>query len=126
MSFHLCGFYDNIASGAVSDINPISDDVLATADGAIVSSSENHIFAGLAMDESLDRARVSTPSLNSLATPHLRPIISAATMPTNPNIAEWLDAPLRVSPGQGFSCDAYQASGVAKDAYVLLWLAQNF
>lgn len=127
MTFHASVFHNSVAAGSgLTALNPINDDVLAIENNAIVCSSKNSIFAGLGMGDSLNRARISTPTLNSLAAPFLRPIISQSSVPTNPNVAEWLDSSVEVAPGEGVSAEAVHDSGLTQNLYVLLWFANEF
>lgn len=126
MAFHLAAFYGLIPTGSTaSNLPAITDDVFAVENGALLNSTGSDVFAALAMGEDLSRIYVTTPRLRSLSPPYIRPIIIGATVPNDPNVAEWLDGPLDILPGESLSCQVIHDNVGTKAQYALLWLARE-
>lgn len=127
MSFHLVGFRALTATAILQQLTAITDDVFGSEEGAFISSSDVKIIAGFAMGDSLQRATMSIPTQDSivLSSPHIRPIVSSATMISDPNLAEWFDRPVPLRASEFVQIKAEQTSGGAADVRALLWFATH-
>lgn len=73
------------------------------------------------------RAQIVAPSLLRVGYPNIRPldvVASGAGAPANPNVANWLDAPVGLKPAEGLSAQA-TAGATTGRAFVVLWLADK-
>jgi hypothetical protein len=111
MTWHVAAFFETIDNVAGTDVNALADQVLSIQNNHFVLDRPMDLIAAMAMSATLTRARVASATMRMVANPYIRPTITAAIPPANPNI--WLldHSPFRIPPYEEIQCLA--TSGVA-------------
>lgn len=94
---HLLAWFISIGQTADTDVTPVSDPVFLVQNGHFVPSINVRLMWAAMMSATLNRVRVATPKTRVVTNPYIRPIIEAAVPPSNPAVANWLDAPFSLN-----------------------------
>lgn len=96
--WHLAAWYDTRA-GAVTNqpMATVNDGILTSQADYFLAPSEAELIFSAAGSAQMTNARLDTPSLREVGLPSLQPInLSAATIPSPVNVADFLLSPIRV------------------------------
>lgn len=91
--WHLLAWFISIGQTADTDVTPVTDPVFLVQNGHFLPQTSIRMLWSAAMSATLNRARFATPKTRIVTNPWIRPIIEAATPPSNPAVCSWLDSP---------------------------------
>lgn len=96
MAFHLLAYEESIDSTANFDLDAIPDDVINRQNDHFFPSIDLSMLFATAMSATLNRGRIVSPTLRQITNPQIRPIVAAATPPTDVEVADYRDIPFRL------------------------------
>lgn len=110
---HTVAWRVSAADATLVDITPVPDSVMAVNNAHFVPQVDNSILYAYAGAATLNRARLSSPSLRQVSTPWIRPQGTALVPLDEPNIADYRANPLTVRGLEELAFEAMQTTGGA-------------
>lgn len=123
--FHLAAYFEAIDNVAGTDVSALSDDILTIQNNHFVLSSPMDLVMAAAMSATLVRARLASPSMRQIASPYIRPTITAAAPPANPNLWTLWDNPFRIPPYEEIQMQATAGPAMTEPFTGLVWLSNG-
>lgn len=123
--FHLAAYTEVIGNTADTDVDALTDDILAINNAHFTLDTPKLLLAAAAMSATILRAKVASPTMRQLASPFIRPPIVAAIPPANPNM--WLldHNPFVIPPYEEIQLQATSGVAMTERFTALLWLASQ-
>jgi len=121
--FHLLAYYFNQVVSADSILAAVSDPVYAIQSSQFQIPEDMKMIAAYAGGLTMTRARVVTPSLRLRGIPQIYPFHQLLLPPTDPNIMDMREWPLRIYKEENLEVDVTQITGTAHD-YAGIWIAK--
>lgn len=121
--FHLAAFSASVANGTTNtDVAALSDDILTIQNSHFLLPQDMWLAQVVGMGVGINRHRITSPTLRQITQPQVRPVISGATPPTNPNVMFLHKRPIRVRGGEELAYQATHDDAGAQIQVGLIWL----
>ena len=128
MSFHLLGFTASLGAAAANTALGAVADAEFSRRGT--AGSETYVFtepykllAASHNAASATRARINMPTLNEVCRAQIYPPNRSATIPSNPQIADYRDSPIDLPENEDLGIEASNDAAGAEQTYVFCWIA---
>lgn len=123
MPFHLSAYSTSIATGVETDLTAVTDGIIPIQNGHLIPQMPAQILFAAAMATNLQRARLTSPTLQQQTTPFIRGIM-AGLVPTSPaQIATYLLNPLDITKLEELQVLAFQNAAGAQRVTALIGLS---
>lgn len=123
--WHLAAFSESISAGTDTDVNALIDDILTIQNSHFMLREDMNLMACAAMSATLDRAKLSTPTMRIVAAPYVRPMIVGTTPGSNPNVQLLDKNPTRIPWGEEVQMLATAAPAGSEQFTAILWLSRG-
>lgn len=126
MCFHTVALTTSSLGTTYTAIPGVLDSIFPPSGNGILLPSDLWLVAGYASSATMQRARVTAPSLLRVGYPSLRPVQQSpkgAPVP-DPNFATFLDRPLRLRGSESIGVEGVCAAG-SERAVAFLWIADQ-
>jgi len=115
MAFHTFVNYVSIGTTANTDVPALADGIFTITNNHILPQKNYDLPYAFAMSATLDRARMVTPNFRQITLPFIRPVEASALPVDDPNLADYVDNPLRIIGLEEFSIQATSAVAMGSE-----------
>lgn len=124
--FHLVAFEEAIGTNANTDMDAITDDILAIQNSHFFPGEDLDLIFAAACSATANRARIVTPKLRQITPPIIQPPDANATFGADPNLAVYRDSPLRLRAGEEIAVEFTSDIAMGTEqAYAILGLSRG-
>lgn len=119
MAFHLATYQATVdGSGGFTRVNAVNDPGMTISNNGYLLPSDHQCLFAYAQGATMNRTRIVSPTLLSNYPPLIRPVTVGAVPPTDPNVAVFLDSPIRLPAGESVTVET--VNGASEATYVAL------
>lgn len=120
--FTTLAYRESIDTGAAyGDINAVPGTAEYVQNNHHVLRDDLWLLAAYAGSAGMSRARIVSPSLRIVAPPQVRPINQSLLPPTDPNVADYRNMPIRLRGREEIAFEAEEATAGAEVVYGILF-----
>jgi len=121
--FHLSAYNADLGTVANTDISAVSDEIIAILNGHLLLPQDMSIVAAFAGSATLNRARLNSPTLRQMSPPYIRPFNPALLPQNDPNLAIYVESPLRVRGQEELQIEATSDIAMGTERFAaFVWL----
>lgn len=120
--YHTSSYFLSLANVANTGLNAITDDILFIQNNHLVPQKDMFLALAIAHAVTLTRARINNPSLRQVAPSQIRPITASLLPGDKPNVAYYLDSPLKMRGLEEIVIEATDSAVGPNNAYCHLFL----
>jgi len=126
MVYTLVGWSQSVGTGSVFvDLDAIKDPHVRVEGKNVIVPSLNNLLGAFAISTNLANARVSSPSLRSVAELSVHPMNVGTTPISNPPMVDIFERPIPLVVDEPLSAKAYHSGAAAEQVTVLAWLGDG-
>lgn len=123
---HLAAFTASLTTPSNGDVAALTDDVISITNSHFLPQRPFGLIFAASMLVNQTRCRINTPTLRQISLPYIRPIITAAIPPTQPNLADYTRNPLSIRAQEELAVEITGTDVGAQQATVLMGLQTQF
>jgi len=123
--FHLYANFVAIANVANTEVPALADQVFTPRNNRLVPPEDLFIHAIHSTAVTLLRSRINTPYMRKYAPSFINPIGTTLLPPTDPNMMDLRDNPLRLPKDEGLVYESTDSAAGPNNHYILTWLAKQ-
>lgn len=122
---HLAAFYESIATGALTQVDAVQDDILTIQSNKFLLLDDWDLIFAQAGGTDIQRGRLVAPTFNKIGNPYIRPIRDVALTYDLPPVANYKSSPFRLPNRENIGFEAEHDNAGAQVQFGLIGLAKS-
>jgi hypothetical protein len=111
MSYHTLVYQSNSTATTLTQINAVSDPSYAISNNNFLPPGDRYIYAAYSQGVNLTQSTLQVADYIAYSQWNIQPVVTASTVPTNPNYCNMLFQPPKISALNQLQCNASSSSG---------------
>lgn len=123
--YHTLGLTEDIATGTLTDLDVISDEIIQTQNGHFLPPQAMNLYGAYALGTDLQRVKLTTPKIRQISPTFFRPFQPSLIGADNAAFIDYSMAPLGLLGQEEIVIEALQDAGANQRITVVLFAGEN-